>query len=115
MNARDTSVLLHIVQYCDQISQAVARFGDDSVVFLSDKIYQNAVALCLLQIGELAGVLSDEFKLSHPQQPWRQIKALRNIIAHNYGAVDAETAWEIVRTDIPSLRSFCLQCAGKSR
>ena len=70
-------------------------------------MYQNAVALCLLQIGELVGHLSDEFKASRPQIPWRQIKALRNIIAHNYASIDAETAWEIVETDIPVIRDFC--------
>ncbi len=43
MNVRDASVLLHIVQYCDQISEAVARFGDDPSVFLSDKVYQQVI------------------------------------------------------------------------
>ena len=70
-------------------------------------VYQNAVALCLLQIGELAGHLSEPYRSSHPDVPWRQIKALRNIIAHNYGSVDAETAWEIVQEDIPALRQYC--------
>ena len=31
---------------------------------MSDKIYRNAVALCILQIGELAGKLSDDFRTS---------------------------------------------------
>ena len=81
--------------------------GDDGTVFASDTVYQNAVALCLLQIGELAGRLSEGYREAHPSMPWRQIRALRNIIAHNYGAVDAETAWEIVKDDIPDLRRFC--------
>ena len=34
-------------------------------------------------------------------------EAERNIIAHNYGSVDAETAWEIVQEDIPALRLYC--------
>ena len=65
------------------------------------------IAMCLLQIGELAGHLSEEYRNEHPQMPWRQIKALRNIIAHNYGSVDADTAWEIVHEDIPVLREYC--------
>lgn len=107
MNVRDKNILTHILAYCDQISEATARFGRDQAVFAKDQVYQNAVAMCLMQIGELSGHLSDDFRSSHPSQPWRQIKSLRNIIAHNYGAVDAETAWEIVETDIPSLRAFC--------
>lgn len=45
--------------------------------------------------------------------PWRQIKALRNIIAHNYASVDAETAWEILETDIPAMRAFCVEELAK--
>ncbi len=104
---RDLSILAHIVRYCDQIDETIRRMGDDGQVFASDTVYQNAVALCLLQIGELAGHLSETYRDTHPAMPWRQIKALRNIIAHNYGSVDAETAWEIVKDDIPALRQFC--------
>ena len=104
---RDLSILEHMIRYCDQIDEAVRRFGNDGEVFFADAIYQNAVALCLLQIGELAGHLSDEYRAVHTAIPWRQLKALRNIIAHNYGSVDAETAWEIVQDDIPTLRTYC--------
>ena len=104
---RDLSILEHIIGYCDQIDEAVRRFGNDGQAFASDTVYQNAVALCLLQIGELAGRLSDAYRAAHPTIPWRQMKALRNIIAHNYGSVDAETAWEIVQEDIPAMRQYC--------
>ena len=42
----------------------------------------------ILQIGELAGKLSDDFRHEHNQIPWQQIKATRNIVAHSYGSVD---------------------------
>ena len=84
---RDISILRHIHGYCVQIEETVARFGDDFTVFRADFVYRNAVAMCLLQIGELAGHLSEEYRNEHTQMPWRQIKALRNIIAHNYGSV----------------------------
>ena len=104
---RDQSVLRHIVRYCDQIDATVERFGRDEAVFTSDIVYQNAVALCLLQIGELTGRLSEGYRNAHSEMPWRQIRGLRNIIAHNYGSIDAETTWEIVEADIPALRHFC--------
>ena len=63
--------------------------------------------MCLMQIGELAGLLSESYRLEHPQIPWRQIRALCNIIAHNYGSVDKQTAWEIVHQDIPALKAYC--------
>lgn len=73
-----------------------------------DPIYRNAVALCILQIGELVGNLSGDFRTDHSTIPWRQIKAVRNIVAHRYGTVNAEITWEIITADVPALKEFCL-------
>ena len=59
------------------------------------------------QIGELVGKLTDEFREQHPAVPWRQIKAMRNIVAHSYGTVDPEITWEIITDDIPALKKYC--------
>ena len=104
---RNISILEHIVSYCDQIDETVKRFGNDYDLFANDAIYRNAAALCILQIGELVGKLSDDFREAHPGVPWRQIKAMRNIVAHSYGSVDSETTWEIITEDIPQLKSYC--------
>ena len=111
MNAkdRDRSILRHILTYCEQIKLAVERFGRDFSVFERDPVYRNAVALCILQIGELVGHLSDDFKETYAQVPWRQIKLMRNIVAHRYGTVDNAITWEVVENDIPRLREFCRQ------
>lgn len=105
---RDLSILEHVLSYCEQIGLTIERFGDDRAVFFSDVIYRNAAALCILQIGELVGKLSEEFKAQHPTIPWRQIKAMRNIVAHSYGTVDPQLTWEIITEDIPVLKQYCL-------
>lgn len=112
---RDISILEHIVSYCDQIAETVQRFGNDYAVFSKDNIYRNATALCILQIGELVGKLSDDFKAEHSSIPWRQIKAMRNIVAHSYGSVDPETTWEIISDDIPDLRQYCCKIIEESK
>ena len=104
---RNISVLEHIISYCQQIEQTVERFGNSAETFQNDPIYRNAAALCILQIGELVGKLTDEFRAQYPAVPWRQIKAMRNIVAHSYGTVDPETTWEIITDDIPSLKKYC--------
>lgn len=105
---RDFNILKHIVNYCEQIEMTIERFGNDYEIFSVDPIYRNAAALCILQIGELVGKLTDEFRAAHPTIPWRQIKAMRNIVAHSYGSVDSETTWEIISSDIPTLKSYCM-------
>lgn len=106
---RNIGALEHIVVYCQQIEQTVERFGNSAETFQNDPIYRNAAALCILQIGELVGKLTDEFREQHPAVPWRQIKAMRNIVAHSYGTVDPEITWEIITDEIPQLKAYCEQ------
>jgi len=68
---------------------------------------KNAISMCILQIGELVGKLSNEFKNTYNAMPWKDIKAMRNIAAHNYGEIDLEVLWETVSTDVPILREYC--------
>lgn len=109
MNAiRDKNVLAHIMQYCDQIAEAVDLFGDDYRIFSSSNTYRNACCLCLLQIGELVGALSESFTAGHTDIPWKQIKGFRNIVAHAYGTVEPAVVWDIISNDIPELKSYCV-------
>ena len=104
---RDLTILRHILSYCAQIDETVERFGADGDLFVHDTVYHNAVSLCILQIGELAGKLSDGFRTAHPGIPWREIKLMRNIVAHRYGTVDHTITWDVVENDIPALKEYC--------
>lgn len=53
---RDQAILKHMIRYCDEISQTVDTFGNSKDTFASNFIYQNAVALCVLQVGELIDI-----------------------------------------------------------
>lgn len=104
---RDISILEHIVKYCDEIDETIKTFSDDYNDFSNNRIYQNATALCVLQIGELTTHLSDEFKQSHNKLPWHQIKAMRNVVAHNYGNIEIDLLWGTINKDIPELKRYC--------
>ena len=108
VSSRDLSILRHIKGCCVQIEDAVSRFGQDQDLFLRDDVYHNAVALCILQIGELVSIMSDDFRTAHTEIPWREIKLMRNIVAHHYGSVDHSITWDVVINDIPQLKKFCL-------
>ena len=108
VSERDRSILKHIVSYCEDIEEAVSRFGRGIETFAGDKHYRNACAMCILQIGELGGHLSSEFRTSHPQMPWNEIRGMRNVMAHAYGSISIQTTWEAIEQDIPALKTFCL-------
>lgn len=107
LDNRDANVLRRIILYCNEIEEAIQRFGEDYAVFDQDSVYKNATALCVLQIGELTTHLSNDFKQTYTGIPWTQIKALRNVVAHSYGKIDIESLWETITIDIPKLKGYC--------
>jgi uncharacterized protein with HEPN domain len=66
--------------------------------------------MCILQIGELVNVLSEDFRATHDTMPWREIKRMRDKAAHHYGQFDVNTLWETVTIDIKPLKEYCLKC-----
>ena len=55
-------------------------------------------------IGESVSRLTETLKEKENQVPWSKIKALRNIVAHDYFGVDAEEVWQIVQVNLPKLK-----------
>lgn len=70
--------------------------------------------MCILQIGELVTHLSEDFKTEYNQIPWKDLKTLRNIAAHNYGAFSPKRTWAIAKNEMPLLLDFCLMILEKN-
>ena len=112
MNIRDEIVLKKIIQYTDEISETISRFNLTQDSFTEDFVARNAISMCILQIGELVGKLSEEFKTHNNAMPWREIKAMRNIAVHNYGEIDIDILWETATCDILDLKEYCQHFIG---
>lgn len=108
MLSLDLQRILKIKEYCDDISNALTRYGISFEAFQEDTLYQYSVFFCILQIGELSGGLSAEFRqATNDRIPWSAIKSMRNIVAHGYGGIRLDIVWQTVLNDIPILKQFC--------
>lgn len=105
MQDRDCSILKHIINYCNKLLNYTKDMSYSD--FVESELHRDACALCILQIGELVYNLTDTFKEKNDNIPWKQIRAMRNIVAHHYGVVDSETVWEVIKGNIPDLKEFC--------
>ena len=111
---RDRNIIAHILEYCKQIDECFSRFGNSYEVFISDVIFRNAVSMAEFQIGELSGHLSEKFKEETKNEiPWKEIRGMRNIFAHNYLEMDVERIWEVAAEDISVLKEFCENQLGE--
>jgi len=63
--------------------------------------------MCVIQIGELVGELSDEAKALATDVPWRIIKDTRNFYVHAYGAIDLKSVWATLIDNLPQLKVSC--------
>ena len=74
--------------------------------FLADKRTQQAVIMSLIIIGEAATKVMDgyaEFTQAHAQGPWRNMRGMRNRIAHGYFDINLDVVWDTVQTALPEL------------
>jgi uncharacterized protein with HEPN domain len=102
MTHRDIQLLKKIVSECDDIvwySNDISR-GE----FMENDVYQKAMAMSLLNIGEHANVLTKEVWLIDEAIQWRKIVDLRNIVAHGYGELKMELVWNLALNEIPILK-----------
>ena len=108
MDKGDLDRIRHIRQYCEDISKTIFRFGDSFDMFSKDIDFYNSISMSIMQIGELVGGLSDNFKdTTRAQMPWRLIRGMRNHFAHGYATMDKSDIWETATKDIPNLLCFC--------
>jgi uncharacterized protein with HEPN domain len=77
--------------------------------FLGDIDEIDLTSFRLAVIGELTSKLSAELKARHPHIDWPSIYAMRNIIVHDYGAIEPERLWAVFAKDIASLAEICGQ------
>lgn len=91
-----------IISSCKKISEYIA--GQNEASFLLESMTQSAVIMQLQVIGEIAKKIDEETK-GEINVSWKMIIGLRNIIAHDYFALDVKSIWQIASTNIPDLES----------
>lgn len=101
----------HLPDYLQHMQQAAADAmgfveGMSRNDFLADKRTQQAVIMSLIVLGEAATKVMDRhpaFANAHTQIPWRNMRGMRNRIAHGYFDINLEVVWDTVQTALPPL------------
>jgi len=57
-----------------------------------------------LRISEAARKLQGIAEILVPDQPWSDIRAVGNVLRHEYGAVNPNVIWHIIENDLGPLR-----------
>ena len=76
--------------------------------FMKDEKTVFAVLRAIEVIGEAVKHMPMDFRMKFPDIPWRDIAGMRDVLIHDYFAVDLETVWETVKTNIPRTKPFLI-------
>lgn len=86
-----------ILTYADSVRRIVAPLTQ--AAFESNEIAQKAICFDLLCISEATARLLDldpEIARRHGDVPWVQIRAIGNVLRHQYASIDVAIVWETV-------------------
>jgi uncharacterized protein with HEPN domain len=96
----DRERLFDILESVERIEAQAAR---GRAAFVDDELAQTAVVRWVEIIGEAARGLSEELRQAHPEVPWRQMIAMRNVLIHGYFDIDVDLVWSVAQNDLPKL------------
>ena len=91
-----------ISESADRIEAYTFRSGPD---WSADDMAVDAISKRLEEIGELAKRLSPETLTDLSTVDWRGVKGMREVLVHDYDAVDVDLVRDILETELPELRS----------
>jgi len=69
-----------------------------------DEMLQVWVVHHLRIIGEAVSALPPEVRTGAQDIPWTKIVGMRNVLVHEYFAVDVPVVWDVLQSDISPLR-----------
>ena len=100
MSRSDDLRLDDIRRMCDVAAAVAAR---DRAAFDGDQLLRLALERALEIAGEAATQLSDETRNQYPTVAWRELVAVRVLLAHAYHRADPDQLWSIAVNDLPTV------------
>ncbi len=95
--------------YLAQMLEAIERIEEfttgGQTTFMESRLHQDAVIRNFEIIGEAAKRVSEDYRALHPEIPWRNMTAFRDVLIHDYETVDTARVWLVIENDLPILRS----------
>ena len=100
--ARDKGRLQDIVEYANNVTMLIDGFSLEELA--ADKRTYYSVMKNVEIVGEAAYMLTNDFKKSHPETPWKIVQGMRHILVHDYATIDIKELYNTAVNDMAPLR-----------
>ncbi len=103
----ERDVRLFLLDMLESIAK-IERYIDslDKAAFVANDMALDAVTRNLEIIGEAARQIPETLRERYPLVPWRRVVGLRNVVIHQYFAVDPDIIWTIATQQLPELKTL---------
>lgn len=105
LTLKEEGLLLNIIKHCEKINLKIKGLSKEK--FAKDEDVIEIICFNIFQIGELAKNFTPQFIKKYSNQPWKQIKGMRDKVAHGYGTIDLDRVWYTAIEDISPLLTYC--------
>lgn len=95
---------LYLADITERVRRIQLSASDGQETFFASTEKQDAILHNLQLLGESVRRISEELKGRHPEVPWREIAAFRNVVVHDYMGLDLGLVWKIVIDRVPELQ-----------
>lgn len=103
MSQRPVIFLSHALECIDHIGEYTEGKRE---IFFADRKTCDAVLRNLEIIGQsLKDYGLEALEATRPDIRWRRVGGFRNVLAHEYMALDLDLVWEIISAHLPVLRA----------
>jgi len=102
----DAARLWDILSYANEVVDSLS--GISFREYQKNKTLRLATERRIEIIGEAARNISQAFKDSHPEIPWRKMIAQRHVLAHEYGDIKHEIIYRLATISIKELIQLLL-------
>ncbi|MGD0223472.1 MAG: DUF86 domain-containing protein [Terriglobia bacterium] len=88
-----------------EAARLIASYLKDTteIDFLANSEKQDAVIRRIEIIGEATAHLTETTRQAIPELPFRKMRGMRNIVAHDYANVDLRIVWEVGVVHMPGI------------
>lgn len=101
-SVRDKGRLEHILTAIDNVDSFLEGKNLDDMQ--TNKMMFFAVVKNIEIIGEAANNLTKEIREKHSEVSWKDVISMRHVLVHDYYNIDAKTAWQTAKDNLPELR-----------
>lgn len=95
-------VLLEILDAIGGIERSIK--GKDYAQFQSDWLLNHGVQRGIEIISEASRRIPEELLAEHADVPWHKIKAIGNILRHEYHEIQDDVIWDVAATRLAPLK-----------